>query len=189
MPAMPASAAPSSTSLARPAQGLTISLGGAYNDAEITEDFCLIANADFDCTLARPDGDATMPARARRHAAADHRAVQGQCPRPLRIPGRRRCDGHVQVSAVHEGSRTRDLRLVQRAIYGDLDALHDRRSQRRHRERPLVGRAFARNLFDERGALGSGIQCNERSAATPTASTAIGAENLHLRHPAADDRR
>ncbi|MGZ8336541.1 MAG: TonB-dependent receptor, partial [Allosphingosinicella sp.] len=42
----------------RPAEGLSMTLAGAFNDAELTEDFCLIANDAFDCTLDQDlDGD------------------------------------------------------------------------------------------------------------------------------------
>ena len=119
MPATPASAALEFDFFARPAQGLTISLGGAFNDAEITEDFCLIANP-FDCTSTAGDDPTMLAPRTGCRSPRASRAMPGSAtnsrspamagPRP----GRR---------ASHEGRRTRDLRLVQRAIYGDLAEL------------------------------------------------------------------
>jgi iron complex outermembrane receptor protein len=163
---------------ARPAEGLTINLGAAFNDAEITEDFCVIANPQFDCTIdADLDGDGVLedndtlaPSGTRLPLTARFKAnarVRYEFP----LMG---MNGHVQASLSHEGRRTRDLRLEQRAIYGDLRSYQIVDLNAGIQNDRWSIQIFARNLFDERGALGSGIQCNELTCGDPDGLTAIG---------------
>ena len=154
--------------LARPVDGLTLSFGGAYNHAEIVEDFCLIANDQFDCTtpgnaLLAPAGTRLpITARFKTNARLRYEFPIG----PMQ--------GHVQLSASHEGRRTRDLRLAQQAIYGSLDGYATVDVNAGIENEHWSASIFARNLFDERGALGSGIQCNEAVCGDPFGQTAIG---------------
>jgi len=83
-------------------------------------------------------------------------------------------EGHVQLTASHEGSRTRDLRLVQRAIYGNLRPTNIVDFSTGARSDDWTVELFVRNVFDARGALGSAIQCNEMVCGDPLGATAIG---------------
>jgi iron complex outermembrane recepter protein len=137
--------------LARPAEGLSISLGGAYNDAETTNAIIAPAGSRLPLT-ARFKGNARIRYEF---------PVMGM-------------EGHVQMSASHEGRRTRDLRVIQNAVYGDLRSYEivDLGAGIRNERWSLE--LFARNLFDARGAVGSGIQCNELVCGDPLGQTAIG---------------
>ena len=158
----------------RPADGLTVSLGAAFNDAEITEDFCLIANAAFDCTMPGSDGTPNAllaPSGTRLPLTA---RFKGNARARYEFPVGTGAEGHVQLAASYEGDRTRDLRLVERAIYGDLEGYATVDLSAGIRSGPWSAEIFARNLFDERGALGSFINCNEQVCGDPTGATAIG---------------
>ena len=81
---------------------------------------------------------------------------------------------HLQASAAYEGRRTRDLRLVQRAIYGDMSSYTtvDLTAGVEHRDWSFE--IFARNVFDSRGVTGRSIQCTEVVCGDPLGQTAIG---------------
>jgi len=137
---------------ARPAQGLTISVGGAYNDAETTN-----------TTPLAPAGT-RLPITARFKGNA---RIRYEFP----LGG---MQGHAQASASHEGRRTRDLRPVESAIYGDLPGHEQVDLSLGVENERWSASLFARNLFDTRAALGRGIQCNEQVCGDPGGATAIG---------------
>jgi outer membrane receptor protein involved in Fe transport len=153
----------------RPTKGLSFSLGGAFNDAQITEDFCRVSNPDFDCTtpagnkvLAPAGTRLPITSRFKGNALARYEFPVGSF------------DGHFQVNVVHEGRRTTDLRLVERAIQGDLDAyttvdLSSGVTNGRWRID-----LYVKNLFDVNGQLGRGLQCAESVCGDPDGLTAIG---------------
>src|SRR3546814_250089 len=103
------------------APGLSLGVGAAYNDAEITEDFCRIANELFDCTLPGPDGTPNAllaPAGTRLPTTAKFKAnALARYEFPVGS-----YDAHFQAGAVHEGRRTSDLRLFERELLGHLPA-------------------------------------------------------------------
>ena len=136
---------------ARPADGLTISLGAAFNDAETTNAILAPAGTRLPLT-ARFKGNARIRYEF---------PVMGM-------------EGHVQMNASHEGSRTRDLRPVESAIYGRLGGYEIVDLSAGIENDRWSLELFARNLFDERGALGSGIQCNELVCGDSLGLTAIG---------------
>jgi outer membrane receptor protein involved in Fe transport len=152
----------------RPLRGLTFSLGGSYNDAKITEDFCLIANEDFDCTtpgnaLLAPEGTRLpISARFKANALARYEFKLGAL------------DAHVQANLIHEGSRTGDLRLAERAIVGDLDAYQTLDLSTGLTNGRWSAELFVKNLFDVNGATGNTIQCTESVCGDPDGLTAIG---------------
>jgi outer membrane receptor protein involved in Fe transport len=155
--------------LARPAEGLTMSFGGAYNHAEITEDFCLVANPAFDCTtpgnaLLAPSGT-RLPITAR---------FKGNARIRYEFPIATNWQAHLQASAAYEGGRTRDLRLEQNQIYGNMRSYTTADLTAGIEHRDWSFEIFARNLFDSRGATGRSIQCNELICGDPLGQTAIG---------------
>lgn len=136
----------------RPTQGLTLNFGAAFNDAETTND-----------TPLAPAGT-RLPLTARFKGNA---RLRYEFP----LAG---MNGHLQMTASHEGSRTRDVRPAIAPIYGNLGSYQivDLSAGVQNEQWSLE--LFARNLFDERGALGSGIQCNELVCGDAGGQTAIG---------------
>jgi iron complex outermembrane receptor protein len=152
----------------RPATGLTFSLGGSYNDANITKDFCLIANADFDCTT--PGNALLAPAGTRLPITAKIK-MNALMRYEFPVAGG---EGHFQVGIVHEGSRTTDLRLFERSILGSLDAYTTVDASAGFKMDKWQVELFVKNLFDVNGQVGNGIQCNEAICGDPFGQTAIG---------------
>ncbi|HEX8625689.1 MAG TPA: TonB-dependent receptor [Allosphingosinicella sp.] len=157
----------------RPVRSLTFSLGGSFNDAKITEDFCLISNEAFDCTLPGPDGEDNallapagtrlpISARFKANALARYEFKLGTL------------DAHVQANVIHEGSRTGDLRLAERAIVGNLDAYQTVDLSTGITNGRWKAELFVKNLFDVNGATGNTIQCTESVCGDPEGLTAIG---------------
>jgi len=138
---------------ARPAEGLSLSFGGAYNDAETTN------------AILAPAGT-RLPLTAR---------FKGNARLRYEFPfGSGGTQGHVQLTASHEGSRTRDLRIDEQAIYGMLRSTNLVDFSTGIRSGGWSGELFVRNIFDARGALGSSINCNEFVCGDPGGATAIG---------------
>ncbi|WP_243455594.1 TonB-dependent receptor [Sphingosinicella sp. BN140058] len=157
----------------RPATGFTISAGAAYNDAQSKNDFCRYANSQSDCTIPGPGGEdneilapegTRLPLTSRFKANALAR---------YEFPvGANR--GHFQINVVHEGRRTSDLRLVERAIQGDLDEYTTVDLSTGIKAGRWNAELYVKNLFDVNGALGNSIQCAEGICGDPEGLTAIG---------------
>jgi iron complex outermembrane receptor protein len=165
---------------ARPSRGLTLGLGASFNDGQLTEDFCQFANDQFDCTIPGPDvdDDGTLdpnvllaPSGTRLPFTA---RFKGNARMRYEFPVGGDWEGHFQASASHEGRRRRDVRLIEREIYGDLGAYTTVDFSAGVRNDVWTAEIFARNAFDERGALGSFIQCNETVCGDPDGVTALG---------------
>jgi outer membrane receptor protein involved in Fe transport len=150
---------------ARLAPGLTLSAGAAYNDAKITEDFCLIANPRFDCTQPAADGtanDLLAPAGTRLPLTAK---IKGNLTARYEFQ-LGALQGHFQGSAVHEGRRKSDLRLVERGILGDLEPYTLVDLTAGVKSGTWSAELFLKNLFDVNGDVGNGIQCVETVCGT-----------------------
>ena len=158
---------------ARAAEGLTFSVGAAFNDAEITDDFCLFANEDADCTMAGPDGDPNevlapagtrlpITARFKANALARYEFTLGGL------------QAHFQGNLLHEGSRTSDLRLLERSLLGRLDSYTTVDLSTGVTNGRWSAELYVKNLFDVNGALGTTIQCVETTCGDPDGLTQIG---------------
>jgi iron complex outermembrane receptor protein len=164
----------------RPARGLTFSLGGAINDAEITEDFCLFSNPEFDCTIRGPDLDgdgigednATLAPAGTRLPITSRFKANALARYEFDIGDTQ--DGHVQLNVIHEGSRTSDLRLFERGILGPLDGYTTVDVSTGITNGRWKVDFYIKNLFDVNGALGNTIQCTEAVCGDPDGLTAIG---------------
>jgi outer membrane receptor protein involved in Fe transport len=162
----------------RPTRGLNFSIGGSYNDAELTEDFCSVANDTFDCTLfIDQDGDGVSdnallaPAGTRLPLTA---RFKGNARARYEFPLGGNMEGHFQISAAYEGRRTRDLRTLQRQIYGNLDDYLTVDLSTGVEWGPWTAQLFARNIFDTRVETGRFIQCVETTCGDPDGLTARG---------------
>jgi len=153
----------------RPTRGLSLSLGGAFNDGEITEDFCRISNPEFDCST--PLGNEVLaPAGTQLPITSQFKAnALARYEFPLGSN-----TAHVQANLIHESSRTTDLRLVERAIQGDLDAYTTVDLSAGLTNGRWKIDLFVKNLFDVNGDLGRTIQCAESVCGDPDGLTAIG---------------
>ena len=150
---------------ARLSTGLTFTAGAAYNDAEITEDFCRIANEQFDCALpgAAGEGNALLaPSGTRLPITAKFKGnIIGRYEFPLGG-----AKGHVQAAVIHEGRRTADLRLLERGILGDLPSYETVDLSAGIKSGSWSAEFFVRNLFDSNGQASRGIQCVETVCGT-----------------------
>ena len=158
---------------ARSMRGFSISLGAAYNDAEITEDFCAISNPLFDCTLPGPDGednDLLAPAGTRLPISS---RFKGNALARYEFPIGT-MEGHFQAGLVHEGGRTSDLRLREREILGDLPSYTTVDLSAGVKSGSWSASVYVKNLFDENAAVGNTIQCTESVCGDPERLTAIG---------------
>lgn len=150
------------------AGGLTLGVGGSYNDAEIRRDFCRIANATFDCTT--PGNSLLAPAGSRLPVTPKFKGnalVRYEFPLGS-------WDGHVQFNVNRTSGRKSDLRPAINAIKGNLKGYSTADFSIGMENDDWKFEAFATNLFDSRGVINTGVQCVETvcgtgvTPATPT---------------------
>jgi outer membrane receptor protein involved in Fe transport len=157
----------------RASDGLTFSGGFSFNDAEITKDFCRIANPQFDCTLPGPAGETNellapegtrlpVSAKFKGNALARYEFPIGDL------------TGHFQGAVVYEGKRTSDLRLLERDLVGDLPSYTTVDLSAGVKSDRWSVELYARNLFDSKGQVTRTIQCVETTCGDPDGLTAIG---------------
>jgi iron complex outermembrane recepter protein len=151
------------------AGGFSINAGGSYNDAEIRRDFCRVANATFDCTttgnaLLAPSGSRLpVTPKFKANLVARYEFPVGEW------------NGHVQFAGNHTGSRTTDLRTVQKAIKGGLGAYTTVDFSLGVKNDDWKIELFATNLLDEFGVVNTGVSCVETICGTGvTPSTPTG---------------
>ncbi len=157
----------------RASDGLTFSGGFSFNDAEITKDFCRIANPQFDCTLPGPAGEPNellAPEGTRLPVSAKFKG-NALARYEFPIGG---LTGHVQGAVVHEGKRTSDLRLLERNLVGDLPSYTTVDLSAGVKSDRWSVELYARNLFDSKGQVTRAIQCVETTCGDPDGLTAIG---------------
>lgn len=153
----------------KPAPGLTWSTGASYNDAKIVRNFCKIANPQFDCTT--PGNETLAPSGTRLPLTARFKASSQMRYEWLAAPGLK---AHVQGLVTYEGKRSRDLRLFQNSIFGNMPeyALVDLSAG--IERGPWTADLFVKNLFDARGQLSKSIQCLETTCGDADHGTALG---------------
>jgi outer membrane receptor protein involved in Fe transport len=152
--------------LLRPVTGLTWSTGVAYNHGTMREDFCF-DQEDPDCTddsLLIEKGD-KLPLTAAWKGSSQLRYEWALGPD---------LEAHVQGLATYEGRRKRDLRPGINDIYGDMKAYAEVDLGAGVEKGPWTADLFVKNLFDVRGQLSKGIQCNEEVCGDAGGDTAIG---------------
>ncbi len=152
--------------LLRPMDGLTWSTGVAYNHGTMQEDFCF-DQEDPDCTdddLLIEEGD-KLPLTA---------AWKGSSQLRYEWALRSDLEAHVQGLVTYEGKRKRDLRPGINDIYGNMKAFAEVDIGAGVEKGPWTADLFVKNLFDVRGQLSKGIQCNEAVCGDAGGDTAIG---------------
>jgi outer membrane receptor protein involved in Fe transport len=158
----------------RLAPGLTWSTGASYNDAELRNDFCLIANDAFDCTLPGPGGEenallaesgARLPITAKWKMSSRAR-YEWQLSSAMKA--------HVQAAVSYEGKRRADLRDIENAIIGNLDAYTIVDTSAGIERGPWSVDLYVKNLFDVRGQITKGVQCLETVCGDPEGLTEAG---------------
>ncbi|HTN14570.1 MAG TPA: TonB-dependent receptor [Sphingomonadaceae bacterium] len=149
--------------------GLTVSLSGSYNDATIIRDFCLIANENFDCTdpadnalLASAGTQLPVTPKFKGNAIVRYEFPLGDW------------DGHVQFAASHIGKRRNDLRDVENALLGNLDAYTTADVSIGVNTGSYRLELFATNLFNTHGKISTGTQCLESVCGDTLGVTAGG---------------
>ncbi len=154
---------------ARLAPGFTLSAGAAFNDAQITRDFCRIANEDFDCTV--PAGNKLLaPAGSRLPTTAKFKGnILARYEFPIG-PG----TGHLQAGVVHEGRRASDLRTFERAFTGDFPAYTTLDLSAGMKAGTWSAEVYAKNVTDTRGIVLRSFQCLETVCGDPDGLTQIG---------------
>jgi iron complex outermembrane recepter protein len=150
--------------------GLSFSTGMSYNDSEIRENFCRIANPTFDCTT--PAGNATLAAAGSRLPVTPkfkgNALVRYQFPMGS-------WDGHLQFAVNRTSGRKSDLRPVQNAIKGNLPGYTTADFSIGTKSDAWAIEAYVTNIFDTRGIVNTGVQCLETVCGTGvTASTPLG---------------
>lgn len=154
--------------------GLSVNLVGSYNDADIREPFCRIANPDFDCTLPGPQGQANAllaPAGTRLPLVPK---FKGSAIARYEFPLSGGWDGHVQGAVSHVGNRRSDLRTLQNAIKGMYDAYTTADFSIGADNGRYRVELFATNLFDSNGKLFSSVQCQETVCGDPDGISGTG---------------
>ena len=165
----------------RLAPGLTWSTGASYNNAKLLNDFCQYSNPDNDCTIPGPDD---------RDADLNPEVNSVLAPNGTRLPLTAKLKGssrvryewnasdtikaHVQALVTYEGSRRRDLRLLENGIYGNMKAYSLVDLAAGIDKGPWSVDLFAKNLLDARGQVTKGIQCPEQVCGDVGGNTAIG---------------
>ena len=149
--------------------GLSLSLGGSYNDAEITEPFCRTANADFDCAI--PVGNSELaPAGTRLPQVPKFKGnAVARYEFPLGA-----LNAHMQGALSHVGSRRTDLRDYQNAIKGTLDSYTTVDLSFGLEKDGRRVELFATNLFDSNGKTSTSIQCVETTCGDPDGLSSTG---------------
>jgi outer membrane receptor protein involved in Fe transport len=149
--------------------GLTLNASGSYNDAKITKDFCLIANATFDCSI--PDGN-TRLAQAGTHLPITAR-FKGNALARYEFPIGE-WTGHIQGAVNYIGKRRSDLRNAENAIKGEFAAYTTADFSIGIKNDIWRFDIYANNMVDSNGVINSSVQCLETTCGDPLGQTGTG---------------
>jgi iron complex outermembrane recepter protein len=141
--------------------GLTLSGGISYNDAQITRDFCAIANASFDCTTA---GNALLAPSGTRLPVTPK--FKGNVVARYEFDMSGDWKAHIQGAANYTSSRRSDLRTAEYAIKGPLKAYATADFSIGADNNVWSAELFATNVFGSKGVINTGVQCLETICGT-----------------------
>jgi outer membrane receptor protein involved in Fe transport len=141
--------------VAAPAAGLTLSLSGAYTDAELRTPYCRIANPEFDCST--PEENFEQAAPGTRLPVTPK--FKGNAQARYEWSPRAETDAYVQGAVVYQSNTLLDLRETEREILGrqkgyatvDVAAGFDAAG--------FSVELYVRNLFDALGSNFRTAQC------------------------------
>ena len=163
--------------------GFSLTLAGSFNDADIREPFCAIANANFDCSIdVDLDGSGAIDDSSEENAELAPVGTR----RPLvpkfkasavaryEFPLSGMWDAHVQGALSHVGRRRSDLRTFENALKGMFDAYTTADFSVGVDNGTYRIELFATNLFDSNGVLYSGVQCLETTCGDPDGLSGTG---------------
>lgn len=153
--------------------GFSLNAGFSYNDAEIREDFCRIANATFDCALPGTDGSANALLAPAGTALPVTPKFKGNIVARYEFPLMGN-EGHFQLAANHVGKRRSDLRTLQNGIKGQFASYSTVDMSFGITADSWRAEIFATNLFDSNGVINSGVQCVETVCGDVDGDTATG---------------
>jgi outer membrane receptor protein involved in Fe transport len=134
---------------------LTFTAGGAWYNAELTEDYCGTIDANeepiTDCSDPLAPEGTQLPVTPRFKA---------------NLTGRYTWDigdmeAHLAGTVLHEGRRYSDLRLYERELIGDMPAYTSFDFSFGVKKDNWAVDLFVKNAFDERGQIGRFYQCSE----------------------------
>jgi iron complex outermembrane recepter protein len=153
---------------------LTLTAGGSYNNAEITKNFCRIANAQFDCTLPGASGEANSllaPAGTRLPVTAK---FKGNFVIRHDTELNNGMKAHIQTAVSYTGGRRSDLRTAEFAIKGPLKAYTTLDMSLGVEKDAWSATLFANNLLNKNGVVNTGVQCVETICGDAGGDTASG---------------
>ncbi len=150
--------------------GLTWATGASYNDAKILDNFCRIATGPSDCSapignqLLAPGGTRLpLTARFKGNSRLRYEWTMGND-----------LKANIQAVGSYEGKRSRDLRVIENGIYGNLKAYTQVDFSGGLEKGSWSVDLFMKNAFDSRGQIAKGVQCSETVCGDPDRVTAIG---------------
>jgi outer membrane receptor protein involved in Fe transport len=149
--------------------GLSWSNGISYNDAEIRNDFCLIANDAFDCTTS---GNELLAEEGTRLPITARWKLNSRLRYDWNLTGDMKA--HVQGAVSYEGKRRQDLRDLENGIIGSLSSYALVDGAAGVDKGPWSVDLYVKNLFDVRGQITRGVQCLETVCGDPDGLTAEG---------------
>jgi len=153
--------------------GFDLNLAGSYNDAEIREPFCAIANDDFDCTIAPPGftNAELAPAGTRLPLVPK---FKGSAVARYETALTSDWTGHIQAALTYVGGRRSDLRTIENEIKGMLADYTIADFAIGATDGTYRVELYATNLFDSGGRLSTQLQCLELVCGDPTGGTSTG---------------
>ncbi len=157
-----------------PVTGLTLSVGGSYNDAKLVTDFCNSANSANDCTIPGPGGDPNFVQAPRGTRLPDTARFKGNAVARYDFAIKDGVDAHFQAAVVQEGRRLGDLRPDIRQIVGDFAAYTTVDLSAGIKTGRYSAELYVTNLTDSGGITSRSVQCGETICGDPDGVTASG---------------
>lgn len=157
-----------------PVRGLTLVTAGSFNDAKLVTDFCNFANADRDCSLPGPGGQANSVLAPEGTRLPDTPRFKANALARYEWDLGTDMTAHLQGSVVYEGERNGDLRTRIRGIVGDFPAYTTVDITAGIRTERWTAELYATNLFDSNGITSRSVQCGETVCGDPDGVTASG---------------
>ncbi|WP_159982216.1 MULTISPECIES: TonB-dependent receptor [unclassified Novosphingobium] len=153
--------------------GLSLSAAGSYNDAKIRKDFCAIANARFDCSLAGSDGaENALLAKAGTRLPITA-SFKGNAVARYEFPVGN-WQGHIQGAVNYIGKRRSDLRNLENHIKGEFAAYTTADFSIGMKNDLWRVEIYANNMFDSNGVINSSVQCLETTCGDPDGISSTG---------------